>query len=152
MIITLKLTRVLNLGFFGTGKMKISDFWFKPLIFENLRGPEVVCIKKILARNLLTFIGLHCVNRSSWSATTSATLQSKCDVGNWIFSKSWEFFVNFLGIVFGISWEFFVNSLQVLCEFFANSIEIILNSLGSYLNMEGIDLFFRILFYVKIFG
>ena len=35
---------------------------------------EVVCIKKILARNLLNYIGLHCVNRSSWSATTLTTL------------------------------------------------------------------------------
>ena len=32
---------------------------------------------------------------------------SKCDVGNWIFSKSWEFFTN----VLGVSWEFFGNSL-----------------------------------------
>ena len=50
---------------------------FKPLIFENFRGQEVVgnsLYQKILAQNLLIFIGLHCVNRSSWSATTLATL------------------------------------------------------------------------------
>ena len=35
---------------------------------------EVVRIKKILAQNLLIFIGLHFVNRSSWSATKLATL------------------------------------------------------------------------------
>ena len=35
---------------------------------------EVVRIKKILARNLLIFIGLHCVRRSSWTVTTLATL------------------------------------------------------------------------------
>ena len=35
---------------------------------------EVVRIKKILAWNLLIYIGLHCVNRSSWIATTLATL------------------------------------------------------------------------------
>ena len=37
---------------------------------------EVVRIQKILARNLLIFIGLHCVNRSLCSATTLATLLS----------------------------------------------------------------------------
>ena len=36
---------------------------------------EVVRIKKILARNLHIFIGLHCVRRSSWTVTTLATLQ-----------------------------------------------------------------------------
>ena len=35
---------------------------------------EVVRIKKILARNLLISIGLHCVRRSSWTGTTLATL------------------------------------------------------------------------------
>ena len=35
---------------------------------------EVVRIKKILARNLLIYIGLHCVRRSSWTVTTLATL------------------------------------------------------------------------------
>ena len=35
---------------------------------------EVVCIKKVLARNLLIYIGLHCVRRSSWTVTTLATL------------------------------------------------------------------------------
>ena len=35
---------------------------------------EVVRIKKILAQNLLIFIGLHCVRRSSWTVTTLATL------------------------------------------------------------------------------
>ena len=40
---------------------------------------EVVRIKKILARNLLIFIGLHCVRRSSWTVTTLATLvRSPC--------------------------------------------------------------------------
>ena len=35
---------------------------------------EVVCIKKILARNLLIYIYLHCLRRSSWTITTLATL------------------------------------------------------------------------------
>ena len=35
---------------------------------------EVVCIKKILAWNLLINIGLHCVRRSSRTVTTLATL------------------------------------------------------------------------------
>ena len=35
---------------------------------------EKVRIKKILARNLLIYIGFHCFNSSSWSATTLATL------------------------------------------------------------------------------
>ena len=50
---------------------------FKTLIFENFWCPEVVgssLYQKILAQNLLIFIGLHCVNRLSWSATTLATL------------------------------------------------------------------------------
>ena len=35
---------------------------------------EVVRIKKILAWNLLIYIGLHCVRRSLWTVTTLATL------------------------------------------------------------------------------
>ena len=35
---------------------------------------EVVRIKKILAQNLLIFIGLHCVRRLLWTVTTLATL------------------------------------------------------------------------------
>ena len=35
---------------------------------------EVLCIKKILAQNLLIYVGLHCVNRSLLIATTLATL------------------------------------------------------------------------------
>ena len=35
---------------------------------------EVVRIKKILVQNLLIYIGLHCVRRSSWTVTTLATL------------------------------------------------------------------------------
>ena len=35
---------------------------------------EVVSIKKILTWNLLIYIGLHCVRRSSWTVTTLATL------------------------------------------------------------------------------
>ena len=40
---------------------------------------------------------------------------SKCEVGNWIFSKSW-----------GIFWEF-LNFLRIFGEFFGNSLW---NSLG----------------------
>ena len=100
---------------------------------------------------------------------------------NWIFSKSWEFFENFLGIV----WEIFEyslgihgNYLGILWEFFGNLLELslivyifksqlvsyifkvrlfkFLNSTDfsnfktqlitkSYLNMEGIDMFVKIL-------
>ena len=35
---------------------------------------EVVRVKTILAQNLLIYIGLHCVRRSSWPVTTLATL------------------------------------------------------------------------------
>ena len=52
---------------------------------------------------------------------------SKCDIGNWIFSKSGESFGNFLGIFvefcensFGILSEFFWNSIGILLEFFDN--------------------------------
>ena len=34
------------------------------------------CIKKVLAQNLLIYIGLHCVRRSSWTFTTLATLST----------------------------------------------------------------------------
>ena len=36
---------------------------------------SVVCIKKILVRNLLIYIPLYCVSRSSWIVTTLATLR-----------------------------------------------------------------------------
>ena len=50
---------------------------FKNLIFGNFWGPEVVgssLYQKILLQNLLIYIGLHCVRRSLWIATTLATL------------------------------------------------------------------------------
>ena len=43
---------------------------------------EVVRIKKILVRNILIYIGLHCVRRSLWIATTSTTLHMD---SHWIF-------------------------------------------------------------------
>ena len=44
---------------------------------------EVVRIKKLLAHNLLIYIGLHCVRRSFWTVTTLATLLSINNVGTW---------------------------------------------------------------------
>ena len=41
---------------------------------EDQKQFEVVAIKKILVRNLLIYIYLHCVRRLSWSATYVATL------------------------------------------------------------------------------
>ena len=41
---------------------------------------------------------------------------SKCDVGNWILSKSWEFFVK----LFGNFMEFFGSLLKIFWEFFGN--------------------------------
>ena len=38
---------------------------------------EVVCIKKILVQNLLIYIYLHCVRRSSWTITILATLTDR---------------------------------------------------------------------------
>ena len=74
-------------------------------------------------------------------------LASKCYVGNWIFSKSWEFFGDFFGnflddffgrnFLGGIFWEDILRGILCLhCE--------------SYLNMKGIDLFVKILVFVKI--
>ena len=57
---------------------------------------------------------------------------SKCDVGNWIFSKSSEFLGNFLGIFgefLGFLWEVFRKSGNSL-EIFGNSLEIFGISLG----------------------
>ena len=34
---------------------------------------------------------------------------SKCDVGNWIFSKSWVFFEKVFGILGGFFWNLFVG-------------------------------------------
>ena len=50
---------------------------FKTLIFGKFWGPEVVgssSYQKILMRNLLIYIGLHCVRRSLRTITTLATL------------------------------------------------------------------------------
>ena len=89
---------------------------------------------------------------------------SRCDVGIWILSKSWDFFGDFLGFLtdfwpfFGICWNlggipggFFGNSLGDVWEFFGNSLGILdecwrnsLRVLG-YLNMKGIDVFLKIL-------
>ena len=41
---------------------------------------EIILIKKILARNLLIYIGLHCVNRLMWTTTTLATLVYVCEL------------------------------------------------------------------------
>ena len=75
---------------------------------------------------------------------------SKCDVGNWIFSKSWEFFGIFLGILWecfwnslGMFWEFFGNPLGILQEFFGDTFGILWeffreffgNSLGNSLGI-----------------
>ena len=46
--------------------------------------------KKILAQNLLIYIGLHCVNRSLWIATTLATL---IDVQYTHHVVSWQIFM-----------------------------------------------------------
>jgi hypothetical protein len=56
----------------------------------------------------------------------------KCDIGNCILLKSWEFWGNSLGLLL----EFFGTSLGLLWDFFGTS-------LGSYLNMEGINLFVK---------
>ena len=51
---------------------------------------------------------------------------SKCDVGNWIFSKSWEFlnfggiFGEFFGNLGGFFWEFFENFWGIFGEFLGN--------------------------------
>ena len=42
-----------------------------------------------------------------------------------------------------ILWDFYINSIEILLEFFGIS-------LGSFLNMEEIDLFVKILIFVKI--
>ena len=55
---------------------------------------EVVCIKKILAQNLLIYIGLHCVRRSSWTVTTLANLVFICQaLNNWA-KKFWGLHLN----------------------------------------------------------
>jgi hypothetical protein len=73
---------------------------------------------------------------------------SKCDVGNWIFSKSWECFGNVLGIFLGnflrilcefIVWEFFRKSLRILWELFGNTLRILWEFFGNSLeNLCGI--------------
>ena len=51
----------------------------KNLIFGNFWGPEVdgsSLYQKNIGAELTLFIGLHCVDRSLWSATTLATLMA----------------------------------------------------------------------------
>ena len=78
MIIASKLTHVFNLGYyFLLGRWKLNksllNLWFLKTS-EACKSLEVVCIKKILAWNLLIYISLHCVRRSLWIVTTLATL------------------------------------------------------------------------------
>ena len=74
---------------------------------------EVVRIKKILAWNLLIFIDLQCVNRSSWSATTLATLTRiylanfYCGLNsqNWNYARKIAWTHLFCTINFFLSWR-----------------------------------------------
>ena len=71
--------------FFYSGKIKIIDFlsssfWklLRPISSWNL---EVVCIKKILAKNWPIGICLHSVRRSLWIVSTMSTQMSSSPYG-----------------------------------------------------------------------
>ena len=66
-----------------------------------------------------------------------------------IFREYFEIFWEFVG---GMFWEFVRNSLGICWEFYRNYFEFFRKFWGSYLNMEGIDFFVRILVFVKILG
>ena len=60
---------------------------FKTLIFGSFWGPEVVgssSYQKNMALNLLIYIDLHYVRRSSWTVTTLATLIRICPIKNYL--------------------------------------------------------------------
>ena len=75
-------------------------------------------------------------NQSNVKTSPKGFSASKCNVGNWIFSKSWEFFVEFFGNSLGILWElsmivyifksqllvYISKVLGILWEFFGNSL------------------------------
>ena len=89
-------------GIFFTVKMKISNFLTSD--FGKLLRPINSWIKIILAQNLLIYIYLHCVRRSSWIVITLATLISLHPVKNRTFkihkcihsAEVFERFVHFL--------------------------------------------------------
>ena len=53
---------------------------------------------------------------------------SKCDVGNWIFSKSWEFFEK----LFGNFMDFLGSLLRIFGEFFGNFLGFVWDFLGIF--------------------
>ena len=65
-----ELTHVFNFGYFFSVERR-KYMTFKPLIFENFWGPEVVGSSSY-QKNI--GVKTHCVNRLLWSATTLATL------------------------------------------------------------------------------
>ena len=100
--------------------------------------------------NLVTFTKLRRCSKICRITETSPKgfSASKCDVGNWIFSKSYEFFEILSGFFFDI-WRIFRIFFGFFWNFWEDFLEGIL-CLHCYLNMKGIDLFVKILVFVKI--
>jgi hypothetical protein len=54
----------------------------------------------------------------------------KCDIGNCILLKSWEFLGNSLGLLLGLLWDFFGTSLGLLWDFFGTSLGLLWDFFG----------------------
>ena len=75
-------------------------------------------------QNTITLFHWVLALQTSWKSRKKTSPKgfsaSKCDVGNWIFSKSWRILGDFWGILVG----FFGTSLAILLEFFRIFLEI----------------------------
>ena len=70
-------------------------------------------------------LGLSLYNVLKTKTSPKGFLVSKCNLGNWIFSKSLEFFWNFWEIFWEFLLEFFWNSLRILSELIGNYLGIL---------------------------
>ena len=80
-----------------------SSVWFPAMMLN----PRINLYQELLLCMMLIFWSKQIINKNEKNAKTSPKgfWASKCDVGNWIFSKSWEFNGNSMGILCWISWE-----------------------------------------------
>ena len=78
---------------------------------------------------------------------------TKYDAGNWILSKSWDFWGNLLGFFWEFFWNSFGNSwfflsgiiweFSMIVYIFKSQLIVQIVKISCYLNMEGIDFFVK---------
>ena len=81
-----------------------SSVWFPAMMLN----PRINLYQELLLCMMLIFWSKQNINRNAKKyAKTSPKgfWASKCDVGNWIFSNSWKFNGNSMGILCWITWE-----------------------------------------------